>query len=230
MELKNSIYALLNSSEKKLKEIQSRYNDNHHEIDSELEITIKHFLEDLRSSLDYLADQIFAENCEPNDQIKKYFPLYTKNEHAFKSHIGKHLPKLDKLNNTVYLKLEKMQYYNDTKHREWMKELRIVNEYKHEDFVEQHRHSKEVVEVGAKGKRPIFRLEPGASLVNLRLDGVPTGHLHVGSNLETPKVPGLEINKIKIQENYFTKLDKPVIRSLTRMLYGVKNIMTEFEN
>ena len=101
---------MIKKSEKELQEIESSYADINEKIDSELDIKIGDFLGHLKISLDHLADQIFKENNLQHKKLsdKTYFPLYTKDNHAFKSNMEKNFPGLDKLNPSTYSKLEKI--------------------------------------------------------------------------------------------------------------------------
>jgi len=54
-----------------------------------LNVAIKNYLENMRSSLDYLADQIFKENKlqHKDKRGKTYFPVYSKDFPTFKGNM-----------------------------------------------------------------------------------------------------------------------------------------------
>jgi len=233
MILKESIHALIKESEKQIGAIESEYNIDHEKVKSLPHVKIKNCLENMRSSLDHLAAQIFKDNNldHRGRSRDKYFPLYTKNLHAFQSHMSKYLPDLNNKNPSLYSELENIQFYNDETNREWMKDLRIVNEYKHENFLEQHKEEKDVTYIGTEKWPSVIRATSkakGVGFFNCSINGVPlNGTLSEGHFYENNH--GIKITRTKEGKYYFSELNKEVIPTLKKILGGVKGIINEFE-
>ncbi|MGI0046334.1 MAG: hypothetical protein ACREBB_03990 [Nitrosotalea sp.] len=88
-------------------------------IEPKLELLIKNLLENLRSALDYLANQIAKENaCNGN---KVSFPIYSQTSDKFQQFMKDKFPNLEKKNTELFEKIESIQYYNNQEGNEWMK-------------------------------------------------------------------------------------------------------------
>jgi len=91
------IKKLLNRVDMDIKEVSNIILDESFEIDeSNLNIDIKHILEDMRSILDYIAVYIYNKYCGPRNGKKVYFP-YNKedgDEQAYISNVNRNFPYL----------------------------------------------------------------------------------------------------------------------------------------
>lgn len=114
---KTQVFALLNHANEDLNKIESEYNNalKNKTIPDSLKIDIKNFLENLRSSLDYMAHDIYEQKIEPYRKVNNkqdigniYFP-YGENVNAFKSRIGACLPELNNIDKNLYSLIESIQ-------------------------------------------------------------------------------------------------------------------------
>lgn len=234
MKLNPDIQSLFDTSIHQLTKIKSEYANTIKKgqaISPSLQIYIKNFLENTRSILDYLANQIFSENCSTKkDDV--YFPLYCKDKHAFESFMKKGFTDLETTNISLYSKLESIQYYKDPVNNEWMKDLRLVNENKHKKLSEQSKqHSNEGMDIGTTDGT-FFRIgkEANLTLSNLSLGNVGINHAEFSHDKPAPDIEGLIVRKTIQDEYHFNKLSKPVIPTLERILSGVMKVIKIIEN
>lgn len=240
MQIIEDVYVSLEASSEELEKIKKLHQQNDEKIIRNLQKSVRHCLVDFVSTLDYLANQIYAENCEENPRIKKYFPRYNATNNDFKSHMGRHLPCLKEKNPEMFSKLEKMQFYNDSDdHNEtqWMKDLDISKESKHISFSKQQRKiTTKSIDIGTKKSPSVFRFGPKSNNVIMRnntLNGEPMDDMYISngkvfreshnSNSKTTVTYNQEI------EFYFDELKKPIVPTLQNMLDKITNLIKEFE-
>jgi hypothetical protein len=138
---KKDVISLLNKSREDLKKIKIDYKKAllSKNVPDFLKISIKNFLENLRSALDYIARDIYEIKIKPKSKVeikRVYFP-YGKNSNDFKSRIGSCLPNLKKIDNRIYTLIESIQSY---KKDDWLyKFCNITNIKKHNLLVPQER-------------------------------------------------------------------------------------------
>jgi hypothetical protein len=136
MRRSKSIEALLRKSRDGVGDLKRAYEASLHAkaISEELKVDIKNIFENLRSCLDYLAQEIFESCCpqsKPPDRL--YFPI-RKSRQEFDQAVSKYFPNLQRKRTHVYDFLESLQPYNDP----WIGEFnQLNNENKHQDLVEQ---------------------------------------------------------------------------------------------
>jgi len=148
---KENVIALLEHATNDLsgsdfRNIEDQYNDalEKKEIPTSLQIDVKNMMENLRSALDYLANDIYDELIHPTliaagkEGIKNvYFP-YGKTENDFKSSVGLNLPNLENIHPAIYKIIEEAQKHQSG--GEWLHQLcSIVNEKKHDKLSPQTR-------------------------------------------------------------------------------------------
>lgn len=237
MILKKTIYTLINVSSNQLEQIKKECQRPGKNMDDEINVSIKNYLENMRSVLDYLAEQIFKENeiQHKSEKGKTYFPIYSRDLKSFKQNITKSFPNLEKQNPEIYSKLEKIQFYNDPKSRIWMEYfVNLVNEYKHKDFPKQNISKSKVLRVGSKGFMPISISEKARNFkmancmigdIEIDLLIIDKGEVIVGSD-----IPGLEIIKTDHEEYCFNENQKSVESTLAEIFRGVNSIIKEFKN
>lgn len=135
---KNDIDSLISNIQKEYKEIENLYNSSLYkkEIDSNLKIKVKNYLENARSILDYCAHDIADVAGIKNNII--YFPIVGKssNSNSFQGNIGRNLPKLDSLNKNLFNYLESIQPYNSKYN--WVADfVEVINNTKHSQLTPQ---------------------------------------------------------------------------------------------
>ena len=135
MVIKNQIDKLLNSALRRKKRIRdiiriSVYeNKFHDEIDTEF----KNFLEDLKSALDYSANDIYKK-YGITENAKIYFPINIRNKTIVNGTNSKFWKYLQTKNKRLYEYLEEINNNLDSNY-DWLKEFNsLVNENKHRNF------------------------------------------------------------------------------------------------
>jgi len=133
-----SIEALLEKANADFAGLRAAYDSSLHEkhVRTDLKVTIKNIFENLRSCLDYLAQDIFDTHC---GSVKKpdrlYFPIRS-TASQFSQAIAKDYPNLQLTSKTVFDTLEAVQPYRDP----WLGQFSKLNNHnKHQDLVEQTR-------------------------------------------------------------------------------------------
>jgi len=167
---KDQISALLQHAQKDLLQIEAQYQKALEEqtISTSLQIDIKNMMENLRSVLDYLANDIYdnvlmpARKATGEKEIQNiYFP-YGKTENDFKSGLGKSLPQLDSLQPTLYKIIEGIQPHKSG--NDWLYQFcQILNEKKHNTLSPQKREEKRGLDIRFSGGAGIS-MGPGASI------------------------------------------------------------------
>lgn len=133
-----SIEALLKRANADFAELKAAYesslNDKH--VREDLKVSIKNIFENLRSCLDYLAQDIFETHCGTAGKADRlYFPIRA-TAGEFGQAISKDYPGLHAAAKTVYDILEGVQPYRDP----WLGQFnKLNNQNKHQDLVEQTR-------------------------------------------------------------------------------------------
>lgn len=131
---------------------------------------VKSILEHLRSSLEYLANDI-------NDQISKptkgnlYFP-YGKNEEIFDKKIAKYFPLLKKELPDIYDELLNFQDFKTNE--DWLCKLcEIVNDVKHNNAIDvKHEEERKSVNVFAGGMNLIQMVNSSGTVENMTVNGM----------------------------------------------------------
>lgn len=236
MKLNSDIQAVLDRANNDLDEIKTEYNKslNEKQISSDLRISIKNCLENIRSSLDYLAHQIFEKNCK-GDNSKVYFPIYSVSKEKFEKFMKKTFPDLENTNKKIYDALESSQYYNNSTDNEWIKDLMtLVNGNKHRKLSPQTRTEQKQLSLSSGGTR--IRLGGGASIrlgggASIRIGGKT---IYGGQTIsaDSPSIradPGLDVQKTIWIDFKFDELGKSVIPTISKILDGTQTIVDNFK-
>lgn len=133
-----SIEALLKKASADFTALKTAYDSSLHEkhIREDLKVLIKNIFENLRSCLDYIAQDTFETYCSTAKKPDRlYFPIRT-SEPDFRQAVAKDFPGLELTANVVYTLLDSVQPYRDL----WLGQFnRLNNHNKHQDLVEQTR-------------------------------------------------------------------------------------------
>ncbi len=199
---KNDVLALLDHATNDLKNIEAKYVEalTSKSIPADLQIDIKNYMENLRSSLDYVAHDIYEAVIQPvrassgqKDPKDVYFP-YGRDENGFKSGIGAALPDLKNINTTVFDFLEAIQPHKCGDN--WLYQFcRIVNEKKHDVLTPQKKTETQTMTATSGNasitmpiNNPNFLVQQGSG-VQVTFDGVP---VRLGNQGIEPLAPGLQ--------------------------------------
>ena len=182
MSRKNDVAAILKAASEQLNEVKAKYDDALRNKSMDLRIPVKNLMENLKSSLDYMAHDIYEACCRPGrsasgqpDPKNIYFP-YAKTEQDFRSRVCALLPGLQSQAAVVYDLLLSIQPFkcNDT----WLYDLcSVLNENKHERLVPQERKETETYSVKGQHGSVTIRRGPRSSVTSkpgaVKIFGVP---------------------------------------------------------
>jgi hypothetical protein len=145
-----SIEALLKRSRAVLSDLKHAYEASLHakKIREDLKVDIKNIFENLRSCLDYLAQDIFETCCASSKKPDRlYFPIRSSLV-EFDQTISRDYPGLQSMCKPIYQVLENVQPYHDP----WLGHFnKLNNENKHQDLVEQTRTESRYVTISGGG-------------------------------------------------------------------------------
>ncbi len=159
------IKVLIEVADEQLQKIEDEYNKslNNKAINPKLPAYIKNYLENLRSSLDYLANEICEKILLKTKREKTYFPISCENSKAFAAHIDKYLSGLEVVNKQLYSLLEEFQSYSKSGIQALPKLSKLVNENKHNQFSPQTRTERKRLIIEFPGGSSIT-MGPGCSI------------------------------------------------------------------
>ncbi|MFC1987114.1 hypothetical protein ACFLVH_00980 [Chloroflexota bacterium] len=162
------VRALIEHVRKDLEKIKTEYETSLQSktINLSLQIDVKNLMENLRSTLDYIANDVYQRVVKPDrvasgqKEIKDiYFP-YGKDEKDFKSSVGRYLPKLEALSPHVFSIFERIQPHKCGNN--WLFNFcNILNRNKHDNLSPQTRVEKRGLKLDFAGGGGIT-LGPGA--------------------------------------------------------------------
>lgn len=229
MEPINDANSLLDFSSTTFNLINKLYSESVYEEDlpPTLNILIKNYLENIRSSLDYIANYIFDTYCSseynPKDleSIKRsiYFPI-CKNEKKFNQIINKKFKGLSKEFVDI---LEKYQPY---KNNQWIKNLHeISNKSKHIELIKNTRvESGKVNYLVDKNNNQLINVKFENCSHAIVIDGVAL------TNKNTMNFPNIVNYDGDIKAEYYFKItNTPIISTLNDILSGSKSILDDFK-
>ncbi len=138
----NDIQAHLKVARASLATIQKRYQSSLEakEIDPQLKIEIKNYLENLRSVLDYLASEINERYCVK--RTRAYFPTSCKDSQTFHKHMNRYFPGLEATRKDLFTELESYQPYACNAPESLSLFATLVNQNKHDRLTPQTRTEK----------------------------------------------------------------------------------------
>jgi hypothetical protein len=221
---------LIEHASKDFIKIKQEYQDSlkKKSIPQSLQIDVKNLMENLRSSLDYLARDIYEKHLHnyrkskgKREIIDIYFP-YGKNEKDFKSSLGRSLPELDTVCPKIYTIIENIQPHKCG--NDWLYNLcNILNQNKHNALTPQEQISKGTsYQVGPRGGQAFISAPAGAIKA-------PPGAIRIGNepiifNEETGipiPTPGLDVKITKWVGFLFTGTNievLPLLETTTKEL------------
>jgi hypothetical protein len=166
-----SIEALLKKAKQDLASLKTAYETSLHEkhVRDDLKVTIKNIFENLRSCLDYLAQDIFESYCRSSKKPSRlYFPI-RETATEFSAAIVKDYPGLSTSAKNVVDTLEAVQPYRDP----WLGQFNKLNNHnKHQELVEQTRTETRTVKVS--GRQGSVTWGPGVKFGGgVKVIGVP---------------------------------------------------------
>ncbi|PIR04177.1 MAG: hypothetical protein COV59_03255 [Candidatus Magasanikbacteria bacterium CG11_big_fil_rev_8_21_14_0_20_39_34] len=220
MKRAKSIKALLKKAAQQLEEITKEYNNSLHkkQIKPELKVEIKNLFENIRSVLDYLANEI-RESSVVNNQGSKifYFPILP-DLTSFEKCINKWFPGLKDGNLDLYSYLLSIQPFQGQEQM-WLKQFNDVNiGNKHVDLIEQTREEQECVDVdhiqggGLSYNPKLAKFGKGARIFGSEVDQT--------TNMPFPN-PSIQVKRILWVD---FKFDSVNISALTLMQKSLKEI------
>lgn len=201
-----------------------------------LKIQIKHVLEDMRSCLDYIANDIYDELFVKSTASKKvdiHFP-YGKDENAFKAMAGRYFKNLKEKNEEIYNIIIAVQPFKCGSM--WLYNLcKMTNINKHEGLVGQKRETQAEIDVSGIS---IVKVENISENTNITFSGctfngikqkddiyIANGKINVGNNdnIDTQiktefYFEGTDINCIELVKNSYLE-----IVNLVESVYGILN-------
>ena len=145
-----SIEALLKKARADFARLKDEYKASLHEkhVREDLKVSIKNIFENLRSCLDYLANDTFETHCAGSKRPDRlYFPIRA-TVHEFGAAVAKDYPALQAAAPKVYGLLEGAQPYRDPGLGQFNK---LNNHNKHQDLVEQSRTERRQITVSRGG-------------------------------------------------------------------------------
>ncbi|MFC1924040.1 hypothetical protein ACFLXA_01565 [Chloroflexota bacterium] len=232
---KQQVQALIEHVKEDLKKIENEYRDSiaSKAIKPSLQIDVKNVMENIRSSFDYLAHDIYDKCIESGllasntQEIRDvYFP-YGKDENGFKSTLGKSLPQLKTRCPKMFDIVEGIQPHKSGSN--WLYDLcTICNQNKHNTLTPQKRRVvKKTYAVSPKGSNASISAPAGAIKAPpgaIRIGGQP---LIFDENTGIPvPTPGLDVKVTNWVGISFsdTNIDVlPLLRTATSELERISN-------
>ena len=129
--MREEIRKLLDCIDMNIKKLSNNLSEENYEM-VELDIDIKHILEDMGSILDYIAVNIYKKYCGYINGKKVYFPYSKENEdeNLYISKVNKNFPNLISEHYDLYKLLSDVQAFSDNS--KWLIKLKdLTNEVKH---------------------------------------------------------------------------------------------------
>lgn len=190
MQRSASIEALICKSRASFDDLKRQYEASLHEkaVREDLKVDIKNIFENLRSCLDYTAQELFDAFCKGAKKPDRlYFPIRP-SASEFAQVMSRDYPTLEAKCKAVFDVLEAIQPYGDP----WLGEFnRLTNENKHQDLVEQTRTESRRVDVKGPGGGgvswgPGVRFGSGVRVMGVPID--PKTQLPVPNNQVTTTI------------------------------------------
>jgi hypothetical protein len=217
------IKALIADAEQTLADVEAAYASSlaESEVRPELKVKIKHFCEDLRSALDYLAHDVRDSHCPLARAGQRfYFPIID-DASSFTRIMDDWYPGLQAAKPELWQYLESVQPFKSGKNS-WLAQFnRLNNENKHVALVPQTRTETDRVTVKTQGGG-VVSWNPA----NVRFgSGVRIGGVPVNPATQMP-VPhsSQSVERVKWVDFRFQELNVSAIALLRQSLTGVREI------
>ena len=245
--MREDIYVIYENAVNQYKNIN--FNEVHKKDLTSISIQIKHLLEDLRSTLDYIATDIYNKyNKNPDRKI--YFPYVEngKTEEEFDKYFNKNLPNVKKDNIRIYETIRDIQSFNG---KLWLSELMILaNSIKHVELkinkihIEEHTIATDG-ETATKVVGNISIQKTGDQQYNVFGDGTvfvngpgqvsfySDGIVKIGNgiyNINDKSTNNLQIKQSYINKLFFKKLDNIESQKvLINIINGIGKLINDIE-
>ena len=226
MKRSSSVEALLKRSNIIFIDLKRAYEESLHDknIREDLKVDIKNIFENLRSCLDYFAQDIFETCCASSRKPDRlYFPIRSSLT-EFNQIISRDYPGLQTTNKAVYDILESIQPYRDP----WLNYFNSLNnENKHQDLVEQTRTESPHVTVsrgqGSVSWGPGVTFSGGVSVMGVPID--PKTQLPISNNLvKTEIIIWVDFRFKDIGLSVLPFIEKSLSK-VEHVFYDLKNII-----
>jgi hypothetical protein len=216
-----SIEALLKKANADFGELKAAYGTSLHEkhVREDLKVSIKNIFENLRSCLDYIAQDTFETHCaNAKKPDRLYFPIRT-TAHEFGLAVSKDYPSLLGASKVVYDLIDSVQPYHD----QWLGQFNKLNNHnKHQDLVEQTRTEAKRVTVsrgsGSVSWGPGVTFEAGVSVVEVPID--PRTQMPVPNTVAKTEV-------VIWVDFRFKEIDQPVLPFVEASIKNVDKLFQE---
>lgn len=216
-----SIEALLRKANADFLELKTAYESSLHEkhVREDLKVSIKNIFENLRSCLDYLAQDIFETHCATATKPDRlYFPIRATSG-EFVLAVSKDYPNLQTTAKVVYDTLEAAQPFHDP----WLGQFnKLNNQNKHQDLVEQTRTEARHVTVSRSGGSvswgPGVTFGSGVSVLGVPID--PRTQLPVPNAVSKTEV-------VTWVDFRFKEIDQPVLPFVEASLRNVDKLFQQ---
>lgn len=218
MKRATSIEALLTKASADFEELRTAYNSSLDEkhVREDLKVLIKNIFENLRSCLDYIAQDTFDTHCAAAKKPDRlYFPIRA-TAPEFSQAMLKDYPSLQTTAKAVYDLFESVQPYQDP----WLGQFNKLNNHnKHQDLVEQTRTEARHVTVSRDGGSvswgPGVTFGSGVSVV-----GVP-----IDSKTQMPVPNTVAKTEVVTWVDFrFKEIDEPVLRFVEYSIQSVDKL------
>ncbi|WP_394899398.1 hypothetical protein [Clostridium paraputrificum] len=197
-------------------------------LPSSLKIKIKNFLENCRSSLEYIANYTFYKYCSNNYTEKElqrlsngiYFPIKN-SKIVFDKCISSKYKGLDQ-NIPILNLFESIQPFNS----EWLEHLKILsNKNKHVNFTKQNRYESGHIDYMQDSYGNTFsNITSNGCKHIVTLNGKPVTMANISSN---PFINSF-IGNIYV-EFVFDETNTPILNTLFNILHGVEEFISKYE-
>jgi hypothetical protein len=235
MNRRDDVSTILEVAKQQYESIREDYDRALRERSLDLRVPVKNLMENLRSSLDYMAHDIYEACCKatrvaagkPNPH-NIYFP-YSRTEADFKSGVGSSLPDLVTTAPVVYNLIASIQPFrcNDT----WLYDLcSILNEKKHDKLKAQVRSETETYIVESEhGSVSMIVNNPNVKITSqlgtVKIFGVPAEF--TSNDIKTVPSDKLKHEHIRWVAFTFEGLDVNVIGMLEKAVTGIMNLANQ---
>jgi len=235
MSRKDDISTILAAAKEQFESIRKDYDRALREQSLDLRVPVKNLMENLRSSLDYMAHDIYEYCCQAArsaagkpDPRNIYFP-YGRTEADFRSRVGSSLPDLLNNNSDVYDLIASIQPFrcNDG----WLYDLcSILNEKKHDKLKAQVRSETETYSVESEhGSVSIIVNNPNVKITSqpgaVKIFGVPAEFTSEG--IRTAPSEELKHKRTVWVAFTFEGSDVNVIGMLEKAVAGITNLASQ---
>ncbi len=231
MNRKSDVNTIITAAEEQYGNIRKGYDRALREQSLDLRVPVKNLMENLRSSLDYMAHDIYEICCQSTrlasgkpDPQNIYFP-YGRTEADFKSGVSSSLPDLANNNPAVYDLIISIQPFrcNDS----WLYDLcSILNEKKHDKLKAQVRSETEIYTVESEqGSVSVMANNPNTKVTSMpgavKIFGVPAEFTSEG--IKTAPSDKLTHKRTKWVAFTFEGTNVNVIAMLDKAVAGIRD-------